>query len=538
MPETGSESSVSTPVVLNRTWSNRIASHRAWALLLSLGLPLIALAWLGQDSNWDLQNYHLYNPHAWLHGRLLLDIAPAQVQSWHNPLLDVPLYLMVRAGWHGILISLWLTLPMMLALYSVLRLHVLLGDGKADIGGSLTLALMAMSGAAVYAELGTSFNDAFVAAGALAALSCVLRTDNGPDRMRPWCLAGVLAGAIAGLKLTAAMYCFGLAGATLCVLPMRQAPRRLLALLLGGLLGLALTYGYWAWILIQLHGNPFFPYFNQIFHSPDALLQANSDPRFKVATLLDAVLAPVRLLGDTQRFSELSLRDPRLFLGAIAFALLFWRGCRSAGAAGATRLRVIAAFFFVSFLVWVFQFGVYRYVVALELLACLGLVLLLQWLARPWRDFAFALAAVLVIGCTHYASWGRTAFIRPMVRVQMPALPAHSLVVMSSALPLAYSVVALPDDVPVLSIFNNFMRPDWCTALQLRAEQRIAGHRGPLWLLRSVDKQDDYGQQLAGQFYGLVPAAACESVPTSFGELRLCPLRREPRPAVRCVVMH
>ena len=559
MPETGSESIVSTPPILDRarsnpprsnpprsnpswsnpSWSNRIASHRAWSLLLGLGLPLLAIAWLGQDSNWDLHNYHLYGPHAWLHGRLSLDIAPAQLQSWHNPLLDVPLYLMVRAGWHGILASLWLTLPMMLALYSVLRLHVRLGDGKVHIAGSLTLALMAISGAAVYAELGTSFNDVFVAAGVLAALCCVLRSDSRPDRLRFWCLAGVLAGTTAGLKLTASMYCFGLAGAALCVSPLSQSPRRLLALLVGGLLGLALTYGYWAWTLIHLHGNPFFPYFNQIFHSPDAPLLGNSDPRFKVATLRDALLAPVRLLGKTHRFSEMDIRDPRLFLGAIAFALLFWRARRTADSAAhsaANRLRLVAGFFFVSFLVWVFQFGVYRYVLALELLACLGMVLVLQRLARPWRNIAFAVAAVVVIGLTYPASWGRTAFTRPMVLVQMPTLPAHSLVVMSSALPLAYSLIALPDDVPAISIYNNFMRPDRCTAMQLRAERRIATHRGPLWLLRSADKQDDEGQQLAGQFYGLVAAAACQSVPTSFGELRLCPLRRETHPAVLCVV--
>jgi len=63
---------------------------RWWALIPSVLLPLLSIGHLGQDVNWDLQNYHLYDPYAWLHDRLTLDIAPAQMQSWHNPALDVP----------------------------------------------------------------------------------------------------------------------------------------------------------------------------------------------------------------------------------------------------------------------------------------------------------------------------------------------------------------------------------------------------------------------------------------------------------------
>jgi len=49
---------------------------------------------LGADSNWDLTNYHLYNPFAWLNGRLQFDLAPAGMQSYFNPLLDLPFYWM------------------------------------------------------------------------------------------------------------------------------------------------------------------------------------------------------------------------------------------------------------------------------------------------------------------------------------------------------------------------------------------------------------------------------------------------------------
>jgi len=53
--------------------------------------------WFGVDANWGLYNYHLYNPFAFLRGKLAIDLAPAGLQSYFNPLLDVPYYLASRS---------------------------------------------------------------------------------------------------------------------------------------------------------------------------------------------------------------------------------------------------------------------------------------------------------------------------------------------------------------------------------------------------------------------------------------------------------
>src|ERR1700674_1982410 len=74
--------------------------QRATRCLLDAGLLLAAILLAGvasvlllrQDVNWDLQNYHFYNAWAFAHGRLGWDLAPAQVQTFHNPLLDLPFY--------------------------------------------------------------------------------------------------------------------------------------------------------------------------------------------------------------------------------------------------------------------------------------------------------------------------------------------------------------------------------------------------------------------------------------------------------------
>src|SRR5262249_2346472 len=68
-----------------------------WLLVLftMCSANAIAAVLLGKEMNWDLLNYHVYNGYALLNGRLDLDMAPAQVQTFLNPLVDVPLYLAI-----------------------------------------------------------------------------------------------------------------------------------------------------------------------------------------------------------------------------------------------------------------------------------------------------------------------------------------------------------------------------------------------------------------------------------------------------------
>src|SRR5262245_22472885 len=68
-----------------------------WLLVLSTMCTANAIAavLLGKEMNWDLLNYNFYNGYALLYGRLDLDVQPRQVQTYLNPLVDVPLYLAI-----------------------------------------------------------------------------------------------------------------------------------------------------------------------------------------------------------------------------------------------------------------------------------------------------------------------------------------------------------------------------------------------------------------------------------------------------------
>lgn len=507
-----------------------------WHLPAIVAFVYVALAVLaqGQDNNWDLHNYHLYTPIALMEGRLGMDIAVAQLQSWHNPTLDFPLAWMVQAGAPGWLVSLWLALPAFIALCFALRLMDQLWPAQRSTFRTWIAGLLAVSGAAVLPSIGTSFNDAFVAAGILPAVWWMVDSHGKRGAWATWLPIGVLAGAAAGLKLTAVMYCIGFIAAALVFGPLRALPARIAALATGGVLAAALTAGPWAWHLWQEYANPVFPYFNQWFQSPDALPLPHKDMRFVPVGWYDTLMVPFHLLVESRRYSESKLSDPRLLLGFLALAVWAVQWLRSRPRPQAMAPWPLIAFAFASYAVWVHLYGIYRYVYALELLLAVCFMgVLSSLLPKRWPRTLMFIALVLVVAATHRPGWGRQSFSAPMVSIQFPPLGDDAMVLLSDMDPLAHAVAFLPTNVPALSLRNNFMSPQVCTRLQAKVEHRIRAHQGSLYLLRQISEASS--SEAPFEAYGLERQGACLPVADSLKPLELCPLARNPVPtAVLC----
>lgn len=495
-----------------------------WAPGLSVLLPVAWMFALGMDANWDLRNYHLYNPHAWLTGRDAIDIAPAQLQSWHNPLLDAPLYLITVSGADARWASAWLTLPAVVALLIMFRLQQLLSPALPTPASQIVLGLLAITGAAFGSTMGLSMNDGFVAAAILGSLLFLVRDSDDFAGRHRWLVAGLLAGAVTGLKLTAIFYCVGLAAAAVVQGSRRQRIRRLSALALGGIAGFALGYGFWAWKLYRSHGNPFFPYYNNLFLSPDASPHEWADMRFRAESLLDALSSPFQLLQRTSHFSEMPIRDPRLLIAIVGLVALYALSRRKSPALQ-QKFSLLLGFTSVSWLLWVFQYGIYRYAIVLELLGCLALVLLLHNLPKA-RNIALVVALLVVSADTKRPNWGRMRSTSPVAGIVAIDIPADSLVVIASGEPLAYLALGLPGGVPMVAVSNNMMAPDRCTGLQHSARARIESHVGPLWLLSPDAAQSRDAQALLTDNYGLEPGGTCLDVNSSVGKAVLCPQHR------------
>jgi hypothetical protein len=190
-------------------------THSIWGVLFVvclLGGGLISVRF-GTDSDWDLRNYHLYNAYTQLHGRLFYDLAPAQLQSFYNPLLDIPLYGLFIVFNDALgLYAFAMGLPAGLFCFVFLRIAwdhaaLLFEPGAARWIATGIAGIMGLTGAATVPLIGLSTEDIPLAAACAFAYWLVLREVTRRDAGEPmrvgWVLlAGLVAGVAVGLKLT------------------------------------------------------------------------------------------------------------------------------------------------------------------------------------------------------------------------------------------------------------------------------------------------------------------------------------------------
>lgn len=280
----------------------------AASLVLAMAGGCLSL-WLGQDANWDLRNYHLYNGYAALQGRLSLDLAPAQMQSYFSPVLDVFHYLLMTvlpgpvAGFvlgvlHGLLF-----VPVAGIAWQVLQ-------GRAERAWlAPLLAVAGLCTGTVLAGFGNTMADNTTALFVLGSVWLVLRGQSqGKAGTGVWLGAGTLIGIAVALKLTNAIYAVGLAAAVLvAVRGWGQRLRALLLVTLAALAVAALVTGWWYWQLWQMHGNPLLPQFNAVFQSNMAALVGISDTRWLPRNPGEHLVWPLLFTFNPKRVSEISL---------------------------------------------------------------------------------------------------------------------------------------------------------------------------------------------------------------------------------------
>lgn len=444
--------------------SNIIAA----TLLVSLLGGCVSL-WLGQDANWDLRNYHLYNGYAALHGRLALDLAPAQMQSYFSPLLDIAQYLLLTG------------LPAVLAGFLMGMLHGLLFlpvagiawcvlDGRTERAWlSPLLALSGLCMGAVLSEFGNTMADNTTALFVLGSVWLVLRAQADGVRNRGslwWGLAGGMIGFAVALKLTNAIYAIGLAAAVLAGGGgWLQRLRALLIVTLSAFVVAALAAGWWYWLLWQEFGNPLFPQFNALFQSPLAAQGAVADTRWLPGGIGEHLFWPLLFTFDPRRISEISLVSGIWAMLAIAAVLLLARkllGRRDAGRVVlAPALRSLLAFFVVSYLLWQIVFSIHRYLAALELVAPL-----LLWCAcvallpssRGIRVGGWAVGVCVLVSLAGWGNWGHERWASTAFDVQQPHIdsPAQSVVLLVGGEPQAWRVPLLSQAARYAAIASNF----------------------------------------------------------------------------------
>ena len=557
---------------VRRRWKTSDGVHMGWGVFLACWAMAAAVALvLGRDANWDIRNYHLYNPYALLEGRWGWDLAPAGLHSFLHPGLDIPFYLLTRSplnAWPSVGLTLQASYLGILA-FLVLAVANLACHGVArrvTIESTLTAAF-GLTGAATLPQAGATFNDVPVAClviGALLALlvaagraiSAGLARTGAPRTAHLWLLSGALVGIAVGLKLTAAIYAPALAGvAVLASRGTRGNWVRTVGLLTAGaMLGFIVSFGPWGWFMYQQFENPFGPVLNDIFRSPWFPPIRQSDPRFLPDGIVQALAYPLLWARPSAGLvTEETVADPRFALGLLGTLLTL-------GIAGLRRLRrqrtpdptgpgpgpnrtaiqatwIVLAFILLAYAAWLGVFAVLRYAVAIEVLLGIAVLAAARTLLTSARSLAVPVearlrAATLCVGAslllcaltTTYPHWPRQPLYwereprgAAMVAVTPIELPEGSLVVMLWG---AVSFVA-----PFLEgqgvRFVSAAHPVWAGSKDYlyaeRVHHLVRSHDGPGFVL--LEDPDDYNQELARSLEVEFDRTSCRPVPNNLTTL-------------------
>jgi len=468
-------------------------------------------SWLnGQDANWDLLNYHLYNSFAFVNGRFATDIMPAGIHSFLNPLLDVPLYLLIKY---------FNSYPQLIAfvqgfwggaagfmLYKICRL--VFQEEKSTLPAMLSLAI-GSTGSMFLCQIGLSYNEVPIAFLLCTSLYLLLIfIFQRPGRLIWAFLAAFIAGAAVGFKYTAAPSVIGLTAAFFINIRQYKKPgKATLLFALGGLLGFLLINGYFMFQLYQAYGNPVFPFFNAVFQSPYFDPVNYEEVRFYPRSIMQTLFYPFFwALPNHWIVSEAIIADPRMALAQTAFfallATLFFK--KSASARTKILIKTFLVFGVVSFVLWMNIYGILRYAVTLELISGIFIILALRQLLSVRNTAIAALAVLCVLAyATQYPDLGRERFFPKAIQLTpQPQIEENSLVLIVGS-PLSFLAPFLPESTRFIGGLklpvSKFPKEDWAKATQRYpltklyyvyhfeepVRKAIEEHTGPIYLLTS-----------------------------------------------------
>ena len=242
-----------------------------WILFLACLAGGLGALHYGFPLEWDMLNYHLYDPHALLSGRLAIDVAPAQQQTYLNPALFIPIYLVFKTFGAAALVFITGAIQGAQLLLLWLILQELTGHRIREWWILLLVAALGLGGPIFLNQLGGSQGDTLLSVLVLAGLLAVVRDlarPDGSNTLQSGILAGVLLGVACALKLTFSIYALSLGLAAFIGISGTRRWKMVFGIALGGALGMGLAGGAWFVYQWQTYGNPLFPYFNNLFASP------------------------------------------------------------------------------------------------------------------------------------------------------------------------------------------------------------------------------------------------------------------------------
>ena len=343
---------------------------------------------------WDFANYHYYNPWAFLNGRVGYDIAPAGLNTYFNPLMDIPLYLMIQYfNDSPNIIYAFQGLYFGGLLYVFFKILGLFFDGSTWTGRASILAAMLIgsTGWATFMQIGTSTNEEAMALLVLLSFYLLLKEIfvSKSGRWQVYFGSGFILGSAMGLKLTVVIYCIS-TGLSLILFykEIVKNKRNIPLFILGGILGFLLFNGFWMYMMWDKFQNPFFPFLNNIFQSEYLPNENFRDKKMLPENIWAWIFAPFYRAIFKQGVEENALYlDYRFVFVYIIFIFVVTSLLLSKfRSAMTTKTKFLSVNFFLGYVLWLAVFSINRYTIFLELLAEIILVKIYVY-AFPKKEF-------------------------------------------------------------------------------------------------------------------------------------------------------
>lgn len=346
---------------------------------------------LGKDIDFDLANYHYYNPYALLHHRWSENYWPATyVHVYLSPTADLLSYVLINTfsaklavfisgAIHGI--NLWI-------LFNILYHFV--PKKYYPVITAFCIALIGMYGPLGFKGIGNFKNDHILSIFILLfvwlqILIWEAYVFANKINFKLLIVAAFVLGFGAQLKLTGNTYILS-ALFTLLIMPI-VLPDKIKIIFVTSffaLLGSLISSGYWMYLLWIRYRNPFFPFLNNIFQSTDYPPVNFRYLEFQPHTLWQFLLYPF-YFSFNGTLAETPSRDFRYAFVYILFgiAACVWIH-KKTNHSISNRLSLstywLFAFFIFSYIICMFYFGALRYIIANEMLAPLIILLLVQYI--------------------------------------------------------------------------------------------------------------------------------------------------------------
>jgi hypothetical protein len=405
---------------------------------------------LGKDMSWDTLDYHFYAGFSALYDRFDQDYFPAGPQSYLNPYILAPFYLLATSGLTALQVGLILAAAQSAILWLTYELALTVAPSpkpRGRLAMGICAAGLAFANPVLINQFGSSFADILTAEVVVAGWLLLVRAIRMPSTNYV-VYAALLLGCASALKLSNAMHAVS-AGVMVLFVPgaWRSRFRYSALFVIAGIAGFAVVAAPWSIRLEEHFGNPFFPLFNGIFRSPDFTTARVIDYRFIPRSLGAALWRPFEMIAPRAMIHvEWAAPDLRYALLLVAAAFLpvkwAWKSWRENAAPddepardGTGRALAGLGFgFLADWILWLAASGNSRYFIPMACVAAvLAVVLVFRLFSSRPAIRNYLLLGVFLVQClqlhagTQYSQnmpWGNGPWFQVSVPKSLSREPA------------------------------------------------------------------------------------------------------------------